>query len=75
MNTNVKRWKDVCLYSDINEQFFAEFPCLLYEWLKRQTATNTTLRLQEPLVWDQFTIDKMNWITSGLDPLISIFLR
>jgi hypothetical protein len=32
---------------------------LLYEWLKRKTTTNTALRPQEPLVWDQTTVDRM----------------
>jgi hypothetical protein len=47
------------LYSDMHEIFFVEFPCLLYEWLKRQTTTNTSLRPQEPLVWDQVMIDRL----------------
>jgi hypothetical protein len=43
----------------MHEIFFVEFPCLLYEWLKRKTSTNIDLRTQEPLVWDQITLDRM----------------
>jgi hypothetical protein len=44
MITNVEQWKNRYIYNDMHEIFFVEFPCLLYEWLKRQNGTNTTLR-------------------------------
>jgi hypothetical protein len=43
----------------MHQILFIEFPCLLYEWLKRQTATNIASRPQEPLVWDQITLNKL----------------
>jgi hypothetical protein len=55
LRVNVKRWKDKYLYTDMHETFFVEFPYLLYEWMKRKTATNTALRPLEPIVWDQST--------------------
>jgi hypothetical protein len=55
----VECWKERYIYTDMHEIFFVEFPCLLYEWLKRKIATNTTLRPQEPLVWDQTTVDRL----------------
>jgi hypothetical protein len=55
----VKRWKDKYLYTDMHEMFFVEFPCLLYEWMKRKTATNSSLWPLEPVVWDQATLDRL----------------
>jgi hypothetical protein len=43
----------------MHENFFVEFPCLLYEWLKRKTTTNTSLMPLEPIVLDQVTIDRI----------------
>jgi hypothetical protein len=43
----------------MNEFFFIEFPCLLYERLKRNTSTNTALRPLELVVWDQSTVDRL----------------
>jgi hypothetical protein len=72
----VKRWKDKYLYTDMHETFFVEFPCLLYEWMKRKTATNSSLWPLEPVVWDQATLDRLkDWTISGLEPLISGFLE
>jgi hypothetical protein len=34
---NLKLWKQRYIYIDLHEIFFVEFPCLLYEWLKRKT--------------------------------------
>jgi hypothetical protein len=56
IKVNVKKWKDDYLYMDMHEIFFAEFPCLLYEWLKRKTTTNSTVWPLEPVVWDQTTL-------------------
>jgi hypothetical protein len=39
--TNIESWKQRYIYTDLHEVFFVEFPCLLYEWLKRQTTINT----------------------------------
>jgi hypothetical protein len=75
VNTNVKQWKDMYLYSNMHELFVTEFPCLLYEWLKRKTTNNISLRSQEPLVWDQVTIDRLkaldNKWTRAIDFLFS----
>jgi hypothetical protein len=38
------------LYSDMHELFFVEFTCLLYEWLKRQIATNKLNLLLSTLI-------------------------
>jgi hypothetical protein len=35
LNTNVEKWKNRYIYTDLHEIFFVKFPCLLYEWLKR----------------------------------------
>jgi hypothetical protein len=35
-------------------------PYLLYEWLKRKTATNYALWPLELVVWDQATLDRFN---------------
>jgi len=59
LNTNVKWWKDKYIYYDMHELFIIEFLYLLYKWLKSYTTTNTSLRPQKPLVWDQVTIDMM----------------
>jgi hypothetical protein len=55
----VKRWKDKYLYTDMHEMFFVEFPCFLYEWMKRKTTTNSALWPLEPVVWDQDTLDRV----------------
>jgi hypothetical protein len=34
-------------------------PCFFYDWLNRYTATNTSLRPEEPLVWDQGIVDQL----------------
>jgi hypothetical protein len=56
---NVKEWKGRYLYSDLHELFFAEFPCLLHEWLKRQMEVNSTVLPSEPIVWDQAKLDSL----------------
>jgi hypothetical protein len=56
---DMEHWKNKYIYTDMHEIFFVEFPCLFYEWLKRKTSTNIDLRTQEPLVWDQITLDRM----------------
>jgi hypothetical protein len=35
MKVNMKQSKDSYLHNDMHKIFFVEFPCLLYEWLKR----------------------------------------
>jgi len=57
--SNEKRWKYRYLYTDIHDNLFTKFLCLLYECSKRQTATNTTLRPLELILLDQATVDKM----------------
>jgi hypothetical protein len=59
LRVNVKQWKDMYLYTDMHEIFFVEFPCLLYEWLKRKTTTNSTMWPLEPMVWDQAMLDRL----------------
>jgi hypothetical protein len=41
----------------MHELFFVEFPCLLHEWLKRKTTSNSTAFSLDPIVWDQDTLD------------------
>jgi hypothetical protein len=36
MQINLEQWKQRYIYSDLHEIFFAKFPCLLHEWVKRQ---------------------------------------
>jgi hypothetical protein len=48
----------------MHETFLIEFPYLLYEWLKRQTATIPALRPLESIVWDQVTVDRMKEMIS-----------
>jgi hypothetical protein len=55
----MKRWKDKYLYTNMHETFFNEFPYLLYEWMKRKTATNSILWPLELVVWDQVTLRRM----------------
>jgi hypothetical protein len=62
---NVNQWKDRYLYTDMHELFFVEFPCLLHEWLKRKTATNSTMWPLEPMVWYQAKLERLR-IISGL---------
>jgi hypothetical protein len=38
LRVNVNQWKDRYLYMDMHEIFFVEFPCLLFEWLKRKNC-------------------------------------
>jgi hypothetical protein len=40
----------------LHEIFFVEFPCLLHEWIKRQTNINSVWKAKEWLVWDQETL-------------------
>jgi hypothetical protein len=55
----VKQWKDKYLCIDMHEIFFAEFMCLLYEWMKRKTATNSTTWPLEIVAWDQVMLDRL----------------
>jgi hypothetical protein len=57
--TNIECWKERYIYTDLHEIFFVEFPCLLYEWLKRKKTVNISLRVEEPLVWDQTTVNRI----------------
>ena len=43
---DMEHWKNKYIYTDMHEIFFVEFPCLLYQWLKRKTSTNIDLRTQ-----------------------------
>jgi hypothetical protein len=56
---NKKQWKDKYLYIDMHEIFFAKFSCLLYEWMKRKIATNSTMSPLELVVWDQAMLDRL----------------
>jgi hypothetical protein len=73
LNVNVKRWKEKYIYTDMHEIFFLEFSCLLYEWLKRHTIANTSLRPQEPMVWDQITNDKFNTLNNKWTQAIDLW--
>jgi hypothetical protein len=57
-----QNWKHRYIYTNLHEVLFVEFPCLLYEWLKRKTTINTTLGVQEPLVWDQTIINRLKYM-------------
>ena len=67
MIVNMEHWKNKYIYTYMHENFFVEFPCLLYEWLKRQTSTNTTLRPLETIVWDQATVDRLKALDNNQD--------
>jgi hypothetical protein len=57
---NVQQWKYINIYTNMHELFFSEFPCLLYEWMKRKVATSSTLWPLEIVVWDQATLERLN---------------
>jgi hypothetical protein len=59
LRVNVNQWKDRYLYTDMHEIFFVEFPCLLFEWIKRKTATNSPVWPLEPVVWDQAKLEEL----------------
>jgi hypothetical protein len=59
LRVNVKQWKEKYIYTNMHKLFFVEFPCLLYEWMKKKTARNCSLWLLKPVVWDQATLDRM----------------
>jgi hypothetical protein len=42
--TNNECLEERYIYTDFHELFFTEFPCSLYEWMKRKTTINTSLR-------------------------------
>jgi hypothetical protein len=46
----MENWEERYKYTYLHGILFVDFPCLLYEWLKRETTTGTYLRLEEPLV-------------------------
>jgi len=52
-----KNGKVIYLYYDIHELFFEKFPCLLHEWLKKQTQVNSVVLPLEIIVWDQSKLD------------------
>jgi hypothetical protein len=56
---NINQWKDRYLYTDMHDILFTEFPCLLVEWLKRKTATNSTVWPFEPVVWDEDKLEEL----------------
>jgi hypothetical protein len=56
---NMKEWKGRYIYLDMHQLFFAKFPFLLHEWLKRQAYVNSVALPVEPIVWDQTKIDSL----------------
>jgi hypothetical protein len=71
LKVNVKKWKEDYFYRDMHEISFVEFPCLLFGWLKRQTATNSIVWTLEPMVWDQAKCERLkvldNKLTRAID--------
>jgi hypothetical protein len=59
MRVNAKEWKRRYIYLDMHDLFFAKFPCLLDEWLKRQVVINSAAFLVEPIVWDKAKLDSL----------------
>jgi hypothetical protein len=48
----------------MHEFFFAKFPCLLHEWLKRKVATNSPVWPLEPVDWDQAKLEELKVLDS-----------
>jgi hypothetical protein len=63
LRVNAKQWKDKYIYSDMCEIFFAEFPCLLHEWIKMKDASNSSVWPLDMVVWDQDKLEEFK----GLD--------
>jgi hypothetical protein len=72
MRMNVKKWKDGYLYTYMHDIFFIEFPCLLYEWMKRKTATNSIVWPLEPVVWDQSMLDRLKVLDNKWNRAINL---
>jgi hypothetical protein len=69
---NVKRWKDKYIYTNMHETFFIEFPCFLYEWMKRKIATNSALWPLDPLVWDQVILYRLKALDNKWNKAIDL---
>lgn len=59
LRLNPKKWKQRYLFSGLHEAFVAEFPTVLYQWLKRQAKIISIRLFQERIVWNQEVLNKL----------------
>ena len=69
-----KNWVDRYIYSDIHEVFFVEFPVILYEWLTRLAARQTSFQRREFVEWSDQLVHEVTNVSNAISRTVDFWV-
>ena len=76
---STEKWIDEYIYFDIHDIFFAEFPILLHEWLRRLATKQTKFQRREIVEWSDQLVHEVtsvsNFVSRAVDFWVDSILQ